>query len=58
MFDTAFIESLAVLLAGFGNATESQKKVIRKTVRAASTLLGMTLPSVEVIYKDRLEKGQ
>ena len=33
---------------------ESQKKAIRKTVTTASKLLGMTLLSIEVIYKDRL----
>ena len=58
MFHTAFIESVLTfcIVCWFGNATESQKKTIRKTIATASKLLGNTLPSIEHIYKDRLVK--
>ena len=56
MFYTAFIESVLTccIICWFGNATESQKKTMRKTVLTASKLLGITLPRIEHIYKDRL----
>lgn len=54
MFYTAVIESVLTycIICWFGNATEGQKR----TVTTASKLLGITLPSMECIYKDRLVK--
>lgn len=57
MFYTAFISVLTYcIICWFGNATEVQKKSVRKTVTTASKLLGIALPSIESIYKDRLVK--
>lgn len=58
MFYTAFIESVLTccIICWFGNATQAQKNIIRKTVTTASKLLGITLPSIEHIYKDRMLK--
>ena len=56
MFYCAFIESVLTfcIICWFGNASEAQKKSVRRTVTTASKLLGTTLPSPENIYKDRL----
>ncbi len=54
----AFIESVLTvyIICWFGNATEAQKKTVRKTITMASKLLGITLPSMEWIYRDRTIK--
>ncbi len=57
MFYCAFIERVLsfCIICWFGNATEAQKKSVRKTV-TASKLLGITLPNMESIYRDRTMK--
>lgn len=56
MFYSSFIESVLAfcIICWFGNATEAQKKSVRKTVTMASKLLGIKLPSVECIYRERV----
>ena len=55
MFYSAFVESVLTfgLTCWFGNATEAQKKTLRKTVTVASKLLGFKLTSLEDIYRSR-----
>ena len=55
MFYCAFIESVLTfcIVCWFGNASEAQKKSVRKTVTLASKLIGIPLPSMESMYKER-----
>ena len=58
MFYYAFIESVLSfsIICWFGNATEAQKKSVRRAVTMSSKLSGITFPSLESIYKDRTLK--
>ena len=55
MFYCAFIESVLTfcIICWFGNASEAQKNSVRKTVTLASKLIGIPLPTMESIYKER-----
>jgi len=56
MFYSSFIESVLAfcIICWFGNATEAQRRFVRKTVTTASKLLGIKLPSVQRIYRERV----
>lgn len=56
MFYCSFIESVFsfAVICWFGNATQAQKKNVRKIISLCSKLLGCTLPSLESIYSQRV----
>ena len=58
MFYCSFIESILsfCITCWFGNATEAQKKRVRGIITISSKLLRITLPCMEGIYRDRIEK--
>lgn len=58
MFYHAFIESVLSfgIICWFGNATEAQKKSVRRAITLSSKLSGISFPSLESIYKDRVLK--
>ena len=55
-FYYAFVESVLSfgIICWFGNATEVQKKYIRKIITTSSKLSGIPLPSMESVYKNRI----
>ncbi len=54
LFSIYYLVLTFCIICWFGNASEAQKKSVRRTVTTASKLLGTTLPSLESIYRDRV----